>query len=254
MINPDTFRLMTVDGWQQKYLEILKEFNYDRSREIKSAKILNSFLKNKFEMNVLERKIRNKTVFVIGAGPSLSRSLTYLKKFKGFTKIVADGATQAMLENNMIPDIIVTDLDGNMESLRKSSEKSIMIVHSHGDNMKRLPYAVSFRYCIGTTEDQPFGKIRNFGGFTDGDRCVFLANHFGASKIILIGMDFGTQVGKYSKDGVYNRFVKIKKMKKAKSLLEWLASKSNVDLYTTSQSIAGFKNIKLTDLQRLVRR
>ncbi|MGI0066644.1 MAG: 6-hydroxymethylpterin diphosphokinase MptE-like protein [Nitrosotalea sp.] len=246
---------MTLDGWQQKYLEILKEFNYDRSREIKSAKILSSFLKNNFQMNVLERKIRNKTVFVIGAGPSLSYSLVHLKKFKGFTKIVADGATQAMLENNMISDIIVTDLDGNMESLRKSSEsKSIMVVHAHGDNIKKLPYVVSFRYCTGTTEDKPFGKIRNFGGFTDGDRCVFLANHFGASKIILIGMDFGTHVGKYSKDGEYNRPVKIKKMKKAKSLLEWLASKSNAELYTTSQSITGFKNIKLTDLQRLVRR
>jgi len=246
---------MALDGWHQKYLEILKEFNYDRSREIKSAKILNSFLKNKFQMNVLERKIKNKIVFVIGAGPSLSHSLIHLKKFKGFTTIVADGATQAMLENNMVPDIIVTDLDGNIEFLRKSSElKSIMIVHSHGDNIKKLPYAISFRYCIGTTEDQPFGKIKNFGGFTDGDRCVFLANHFGASEIILIGMDFGTQVGKYSKYGAYNRFVKIKKMKKAKSLLEWLASKSNADLYTTSQSITGFKNIKLTDLQRLVRR
>ncbi|MGI0062819.1 MAG: 6-hydroxymethylpterin diphosphokinase MptE-like protein [Nitrosotalea sp.] len=246
---------MTLDGWQQKYLEILKEFNYDRSREIRSAKILSTLLKNKFQMNDLERKIKNKTVFVIGAGPSLNHSLTYLKKFKGFTKIVADGATQAMLGNNMIPDIIVTDLDGNIEFLRKSSEsKSIMIVHSHGDNIRKLPYATSFRYCIGTTEDKPFGKIKNFGGFTDGDRCVFLANHFGASKIILIGMDFGTHIGKYSKDGVYNRFVKIKKMKKAKSLLEWLASKSNADLYTTSQSIAGFKNVKLTDLQRLVRR
>lgn len=246
---------MTLDGWQQKYLEILKEFNYDRSREIRSAKILSALLKNKFQMNDLERKIRNKTVFIIGAGPSLNYSLTYLKKFKSFTKIVADGATQAMLENNMIPDIIVTDLDGNIEFLRKSAEsKSIMIVHSHGDNIKKLPYATLFKYCIGTTEDKPFGKIKNFGGFTDGDRCVFLANHFGASKIILIGMDFGTEIGKYSKDRVYNRFVKIKKMKKAKSLLEWLASKSNTDLYTTSQSITGFKNVKLTDLQRLVRR
>jgi uncharacterized Rossmann fold enzyme len=246
---------MTLDDWQQKYLEILKEFNYDRSREIKSAKILSSFLKNKFQMNSLEKKIRNKTVFVIGAGPSLSYSLIHLKKFRGFTKIVADGATQAMLENNMIPDIIVTDLDGNMESLRKSSEsKSIMVVHAHGDNISRLPYVASFKYCTGTTEDRSFGKIRNFGAFTDGDRCVFLANHFGASKIILIGMDFGTHVGKYSKTGEYDRSVKIKKMRKAKLLLEWLASESNADLYTTSQSITGFKNIKLTDLQRLVRR
>ncbi len=245
---------MTLDGWQQKYLEILKEFNYDRAREIKSAKILNSFLKNKLRSDILEKKIRNKTVFVIGAGPSLNASLSYLKKFKDITKIVADGATQALLENEVVPDIIVTDLDGNMEYLKRASESgSIMIVHAHGDNIKRLPHVMSFRYCIGTTEDRPFGKIRNFGGFTDGDRCVFLANHFRASKIIMIGMDFGIHIGKYSKVGMYNKSTKIKKMRRGKSLLEWLASKSNADLYTTSKPISGFKNVKFTDLQRLVR-
>ncbi len=244
---------MTLDGWHEKYLEILKEFNYDRLSEIKSAKILDSILKNKFDVDILEKKIKNKTVFVIGAGPSLIASISYLKKFKNITKIVADGATQAMLENGMVPDIIVTDLDGNMESLKKASETgSIMIVHAHGDNIRKLPYAISFRYCIGTTEDRPFGKIRNFGGFTDGDRCVFLANHFGASKIIMIGMDFGIHIGKYSKIGIYNKPIKIKKLRKGKSLLEWLASKSN-NLYTTSQPISGFKNVKLVDLQRRVR-
>lgn len=245
---------MTLDGWQQKYLEILKEFNYDRSNEIKSAKILDSILKIKFGTDILEKKIKNKTVFVIGAGPSLIESLPYLKKFKNITKIVADGTTRAMLENEIVPDIIVTDLDGDMESLKKASEiGSIMIVHAHGDNIKRLPHAISFRYCIGTTEDRPSGKIRNFGGFTDGDRCVFLANHFGASKIIMIGMDFGTHIGRYSKIGTYNKSVKIKKLRKGKSLLEWLASKNNIDLYTTSQPISGFKNVRLADLQRLVR-
>lgn len=245
---------MTLDGWHEKYLEILKEFNYERSSEIKSAKILDSILKNKFSVDILEKKIKNKTVFVIGAGPSLIASIPYLKKFKSITKIVADGATQAMLENRIVPDIIVTDLDGNMESLKKTSETgSIMIVHAHGDNIRKLPHAISFRYCIGTTEDRPFGKIRNFGGFTDGDRCVFLANHYSASKIIMIGMDFGIHIGKYSKVGIYNKSIKIKKLRRGKSLLEWLASKSNIDLYTTSQPISGFKNVKLVDLQRLVR-
>lgn len=245
---------MTLNGWQEKYQEILNEFNYNRVREIRSAKILNSFLKTRLQLNKLERKIKNKTVFVIGAGPSLVSSLPYLKKFKKFTKIVADGATQALIENQVIPDIVVTDLDGNMDYLKKASEsESIMIVHAHGDNINKLPYAISFKYCLGTTEDKPFGKIRNFGGFTDGDRCVFLANHLGASRIILIGMDFGTNIGKYSKEGIYNKDIKLKKLRKGKSLLEWLSSQSNAELYTTSKPISGFKNIRLADLQKLVR-
>jgi uncharacterized Rossmann fold enzyme len=66
-------------------------------------------------------------------------------------------------------------------------------------------------------------------------------------------MDFGTHIGKYSKEGTYDRSTKIKKLEKARSLLEWFASKSNADLYTTSHPIPGFKNVKLADLQRLVR-
>jgi hypothetical protein len=246
---------MILKGWQKKYLEILSEFNYDRMREIRSAKILNSLIKTKLSLNKLEKKIKNKTVFVVGAGPSLVSSLSYLKKFKKFTIIVADGASQALIENQIMPDIIVTDLDGNMDYLKKASESnSIMIVHSHGDNINKLPYAISFKYCLGTTEDKPFGRIRNFGGFTDGDRCVFLANHFGASRIILIGMDFGKNIGKYSKEGIHKKEIKLEKLRKGKSLLEWLALGSNAaDLYTTSKPIVGFKNIELADLQKLVR-
>ena len=128
-----------------------------------------------------------------------------------------------------------------------------MIVHSHGDNINRLPYAILFKYCLGTTEDKPFGKIKNFGGFTDGDRCVFLANHFGASKIILIGMDFGIHIGRYSKIGTYDKSLRIKKIKERKITLRVVVTKSNSELYTTSQPIVGFKNIKMEDLQRLVR-
>ncbi len=244
---------MFQDSWEEKYVEILNEFGYTRTKEIRSAKILNWILKNDFQIKNVEEKIKHKTVFVIGAGPSLKHSLSYIKKFKNITKIVADGATQALIENGIKPDIVVTDLDGNMDYLKQAAESgSIMIVHAHGDNIRKLPHAVSFRYCLGTTEDKPFSKIRNFGGFTDGDRCVFLADNFDASKIILIGMDFGTKVGEYSKDN-YQKATKLKKLKRGKELLEWLASKSMSDLYTTTKPILGFKKIRMTDLQRLVR-
>jgi uncharacterized Rossmann fold enzyme len=244
---------MTIDGWHEKYLEILKEFHYDRINEIRSAKILDLLLEKKFHPDVLEKNIKGKTVFVIGAGPSLDSEISHLKKFKNITKIVADGATQALLEHDIIPDIIVTDLDGDMESLRRASELgSIMIVHAHGDNITKLPYAILFRNCFGTTEDNQFGKIQNFGGFTDGDRCVFLANHFGAKKIILTSMDFGTKIGRYSKQTIPDKSIKLKKLRKARSLLEWLASKSNTEFYTTTHPIRGFENVVLANLQKII--
>ena len=243
---------MKLQGWELKYQKILKDFNYSRKKDFEAAKILNSALK-KFTLKKLERRIKNKTVFVVGAGPSLISSIAYLKKFDHTTKIVADGATKALLERRMRPDIVVTDLDGNHEFLiRAASKNAIMIVHAHADNMDKLPIVSSFRSCIGTTEGEPFDKIRNFGGFTDGDRCVFLARYFGARKIILFGMDFGTKVGRYSKEGRYDKSTKIKKLRMAKSLLEWLASKDGTGLYTTSRPIKGFQKIGFRDLQGMV--
>jgi len=246
---------MTLQGWEQKYKEILKEFNYDIKKDTQSARILNMILKDEFPLKKLERKIKNKTVFVIGAGPSLTKIVPILKEFRNITKIVADGATRALVESKIKPDIVVTDLDGNWKFLKKAaSNNSIMVVHSHGDNIKKLPVSIAFRYCIGTTEGKPFGKIRNFGGFTDGDRCVFLARYFGARKVILFGMDFGTKVGRYSKELDYDKRAKLRKLKKAKSLLEWLALKDGPEFYTTSVPIKGFSKIRFSDLRRLVRR
>src|SRR3989475_12133321 len=246
---------MTLKGWEEKYEEILTEFNYSKKKDIQSAKILNFILKDKLPLKKLEQRIKNKTIFVIGAGTSRSHALPFLKRFKDITKIVADGTTRALVENKIRPDIIVTDLDGNLEFLKRAARNnSIMIVHSHGDNIEKLPVSIAFRYCIGTTEGKPFGKIWNFGGFTDGDRCVFLARYFGAKKIILFGMDFGTKVGRYSKELDYDKRTQVRKLKKAKSLLEWLALKDGPEFYTTSVPIEGFRKIRFSDLRRLVRR
>ncbi|MGI0102624.1 MAG: 6-hydroxymethylpterin diphosphokinase MptE-like protein [Nitrosotalea sp.] len=245
---------MKLCGWEQKYREILREFNFDIKDDMHAAHLLNLLVRTRFALSKLEREIKNNVVFVIGAGPSLSSSIPFIKKFKKATKIVADGATRALIENGIRPDIVVTDLDGNLEYLKKASKmNAIMVVHSHGDNIGVLPIASLFRNCIGTTEGKPFGKIKNFGGFTDGDRCVFLARYFGAKRIILFGMDFGDKIGVYSKEGRYNRALKLQKLRKARSLLEWLASKDRRELYTTSEPVKGFQEVSFGDLQELVR-
>lgn len=243
---------MKIKGWEKKYGEILKEFKFSRKEDTESAKVLNSILKKKFPIKKLEKKIRNKTVFVVGAGSSLVSSIPILKKYKNITKIVADGATRALIENKIIPDVVVTDLDGDPEFLTKASKSgAIMIVHSHGDNIEKLHLALEFRSCIGTTEGRPFGNIHNFGGFTDGDRCVFLARYFRAKKIILFGMDFGPKIGRYSKIRVYDRRTKLRKLQYGKKLLEWLASKDNSGLYTT-KPIKGFTRIRAVNLEKII--
>jgi uncharacterized Rossmann fold enzyme len=240
---------MTMRGWKTKFKEIRKEFGYRERDDFLSAKRLNSLLEKKFSKKQLEEKIANKTVFVIGAGPSLSKSLTYVKKCKNVTKIVADGAVEALSKKNIKPDILVTDLDGDLNSIRKIGRTNIpIIVHAHGDNHDKLEIVKEFSNVVGTTQTEEFGKMKNFGGFTDGDRCVFLAEFFNASKIVLIGMDFGQEIGKYSKHKIVNRKIKIKKLKFGKRILEWFATRSKADLYSTKK-IKGYKMIRLVDLQ-----
>ena len=244
---------MKLKGWEKKYSEILREFHYSKRNDTVSAKVLNSILKTKFPLKKLEEKIKNQTVFVIGAGSSLTPSIPLLKKYKNITKIVADGATRALIESKIKPDIVVTDLDGNEKFLKKAArENAIMIVHAHGDNIDKLHLVLDFKYCLGTTEGKPFRNIHNFGGFTDGDRCVFLAKYFGAKKIILFGMDFGTKIGKYSKEKIIDRTIKIKKLRWAKELLEWLALQNHSELYTTSKQIKGFNKIRYADLEKIL--
>ena len=81
--------------------------------------------------------------------------------------------------------------------------------------------------------------------------CVFLASHFKAKKIILLGMDFGTRIGKYSKISVVNRNTKIAKLRRGKKLLEWLAPKSKSKLYSTTK-INGFTKVNLRSIDNVI--
>ena len=216
-------------------------------------KLLNSLLGKNTGTNVIRDLIENKPVFVIGAGPSLPSCISILKKHKKTAKIVADGATKAIMENGLRPDIVVTDLDGDIASLKKAGRtNTIMVVHAHGDNSENIHFVKNFKNCIGTTQTKPVGKVNNFGGFTDGDRCVFLANHFKAKKIILLGMDFGSRIGKYSKTRVINRTIKIKKLRRGKKLLAWLAKKSESEIYSTTE-IKGLTKINLQDIGNIIK-
>ena len=242
-----------VSGWDSKYLEILREFGYDRKKDLDSAIILNSILRDTKPLKKIRNSIDSKTVFVIGSGPSLSDTIPFLKKFKNTTKIVADSALKPLIENDINPDIVVTDLDGDEKSLKKIGDTdTVFVVHAHGDNIARLQFVENFRNYIGTTQTKPFGKIKNFGGFTDGDRAVFLASYFKAKKIILCGMDFGKKIGKFSNTRVSDREIKMKKLKKAGSLLVWLSKKSRSELFTTSTPIEGFKRVRLQELDIII--
>ncbi|MEM3065662.1 MAG: 6-hydroxymethylpterin diphosphokinase MptE-like protein [Candidatus Nitrosotenuis sp.] len=245
---------MTIRGWNSKYSQIVKEFGYSKEADLVSAALLNLILKKQLPSQKLRRLISGKPVFVIGAGPSLKAAIPVLKRHKNTIKICAETALDALVKNGIRPHIVVTDLDGNLGTLGKIGKTdTIFVVHAHGDNIPRLGFAKNFKNCVGSTQTRKVGKIENFGGFTDGDRCVFLANRFGASRIFLLGMDFGPKIGAYSNTKRSERSIKLKKLRWGKMLLEWMAPMADAQLFTLSKQIEGFKKITWDELERLCR-
>jgi uncharacterized Rossmann fold enzyme len=256
---------MDLDTWFSWYDAILKEFGFSRGDDEKSAEILNNLLDEDNSSCIAEINIKDKAI-IFGAGPSLKRNIDELKELNQleelnlskFTLIAADGATTALLEEDIIPDIIVTDLDGKMDDiLEANNEGAILAVHAHGNNMDKIKeYISKLKWILGTTQSIPLENVYNFGGFTDGDRCIFLAIELGAKSIVLAGMDFGKIVTKYSRPDLKNfedkaDEIKEKKLKYAKKLTEWAAENENVEIVNISggESIKGVMDIEINDLK-----
>jgi uncharacterized Rossmann fold enzyme len=156
-------------------------------------------------------------VTILGDGPDLELELRQ-QVLKG-TVIAADGATSKMMHTpGRIPDIIVTDLDGDVaDQLAANAQGSVAVVLAHGDNETTVRrYVPWFTGPITpTTQARPFDSVYNFGGFTDGDRAVMLARHMGATRIHLRGFDLSCPRPKTGKD----REVKLRKLKVARELI-----------------------------------
>jgi hypothetical protein len=95
---------------------------------------------------------------------------------------------------------------------------SVTLVHAHGDNIETLQEHLPrfTQQLMLTTQTRPFDGVFNFGGFTDGDRAVCVADHFGARTIRLVGFDFDRPTVKEGKDVA----VKKRKLAWARRIIE----------------------------------
>lgn len=219
--------------WKIYYKQILKDFNFSKERDIESAQILNNLLKKHSGISIdsVKKFMENKEIVIFGAGPTLGKSIhKHLDFFIDKILISADGATTALVKNCILPDFIVTDLDGAIsDQIYANKNGSIIVLHAHGDNIQLIKkYLSEFNNrVIGTTQTNPsrFKNLYNFGGFTDGDRCVFFAEHFKVKKIYLIGFDFHGEIGEYSHPEKKDRTQKIKKLRWCKKLINILNGK-----------------------------
>lgn len=202
-------------GFRADYEKILRTFGFDEARDAQGRDTL---LKNITSTNwyvvveELEQRIKNKWVVVAGSGPAGPSDLEWVMQ-AGFERIMsncafiaADGAARYLVKQKVNPTAIFSDLDGITPDLmgNLNRDNTIFVIHAHGDNLDAIEAFKSkirrLKLVIGTTQTYPKPPIINPGGFTDGDRILYFLSHLPPTfKILLIGMDFGPIVGKFSK-------------------------------------------------------
>lgn len=229
--------------WEKYYLEILEDFGFSRENDEQSAKLLDEILavEGCLTLEDLKEIVGFSDKFIVfGAGPSLKGHVKFLKEnydLRDYVLVAADGATTAMIEEKVAPDIVATDLDGNLDDILLANVRGAnVVIHAHGDNIEKIANLTSFfTSVLGTTQAQPIGNLYNFGGFTDGDRAMFLAVALNASEITLAGMDFGDIVTKYSRPNIETDTAeaddfKKKKLKYAEKFTQWIIDNEDVEM------------------------
>lgn len=200
---------MTLDfsEWEGTYKAICRDLGYDPAADELSVRVLaaltlNSDLRDEEDI----RPLIGHTVSVIGGSAGMENEVA---DHPPEGCIICSGSAVARFSAvGGRPDIIVTDLDGDIDAqLKASSEGVLTLILAHGDNADLVRrYASLFKGPIVlTTQGRPSGNVFDFGGFTDGDRCVCLAREFGAGRIFLYGFDFEHPFPKEGSDPAIKR-------------------------------------------------
>ena len=251
------------------YFKILKAFAFDPQKDIQAANYLSQILKSKSNWSLenalffFKNKIQEKNkILIYGCGPSLETTVNSIVNkrgkefFKNFLNLAADGASVFLREIGLKIDSIFSDLDGITSEAFFYTD--FIIVHAHGDNIKKLELykenIVRFDKVIGTVQVEPMENLLNSGGFTDGDRILFFLRSLlnPNQRIYIIGFDFDDPIiGKYSKPNMIENQkgnpIKIKKLKFAKKLIEWLLKRMKNEIYFVNCTIStkNFNNISI---------
>ncbi|MFC6717639.1 6-hydroxymethylpterin diphosphokinase MptE-like protein [Natrialbaceae archaeon GCM10025810] len=207
--------MIRYEEWEPVYEAILADFGFDRSADEAARDVLAS-LTGPFDLRSLSH-VRGVTVAVAGAAPSLESADCLERARRADVVIAASTAVDVLEDESVEVDCMVTDLDKNPETVRRLTERGTPVaVHAHGDNVPAVRSVVPDcvdEYVLPKTQAEPRGPVENFGGFTDGDRAAFLADHLGAESLTFVGWEFDDpSVGP----------IKAKKLEWAERLLHWL--------------------------------
>ena len=129
---------------------------------------------------------------MVGAAPSLPDEIDRVDDAD--LVFAASTAADVVRDAGIPVDLFVTDLDKNPETARELTAAGTPVAaHAHGDNVDLLEEwlpRLDPAHTLATTQAAPVDAVYNFGGFTDGDRAAFLADHAGAADLRFVGWAF----------------------------------------------------------------
>ncbi|MBC9987557.1 DUF115 domain-containing protein [Haloferax sp. AS1] len=205
---------MDFTTWEPVYGRILDDFGFDRTGDERARDALADLVKP-FDRDRLDWV--GATVAVCGAAPTLDAELDRLDDPDVDVVVAASTAADAVRDAGFDLDLMVTDLDKNPETAVELTESGVPVAaHAHGDNLPAVREWVpqfDADHVLGTTQAAPVGPVVNWGGFTDGDRAVFIADELGAKRLVFAGWDF---------DDPTVDAMKAQKLRWAERLLRWL--------------------------------
>ncbi|TFH30749.1 MAG: DUF115 domain-containing protein [Promethearchaeota archaeon] len=202
--------------FRDTFISIQESFGFDPQKEIEAREQLAHILLNRDPTPLIHEITRiasKRTICCFGAGSNLSNHIQAKQKIlvthrEEFYLVAADGSANALMDKSLIPDIIISDLDGlSFEQMEIFLQQGVIVVIlAHGDNTHAVdifsPLFQKYPRIIGTTQAPAIFPILNPGGFTDGDRGLFLLHHLVPlfQPFYLFGYEFETTIGKYSKN------------------------------------------------------
>jgi len=180
------------ETWEPVYEAILADFGYDRDSDERARDRLAALVADREPLTLEGFSFEGSTVAVTGAGPSLESEAD--RCVAADAVVAASTAADRLLDSGVDVDWVVTDLDKHPETVRQlSADGTHVAVHAHGDNVDLLEEYVptyAIESILPTTQAAPTGPVVNPGGFTDGDRAAFLADHLGADRLVFPGWNF----------------------------------------------------------------
>lgn len=183
--------------WEPIYAAILDDFGFDRTTDERARDILAELTSGAvFDPDQLV--FDGEQVAIAGGGPSLVHHTSDSEEFSRLKQadhvVAVSGAVDVCCRADIAIDLVVTDLDTDPETAVGLTHEGIPVaVAAHGDNIPALREYVpemNHQNVLPTTQAEPHNQVVNVGGFTDGDRAAFIADHCGADRLLFPGWDF----------------------------------------------------------------